>query len=357
MKKIALLIGGITLLAWMVSYYPATNDAVASPDNKILQQQPTQTHSTTEVAIVAPQSKIIPRNLIKRCDQQLHQREPTNFTIEQEFIASLANSVIPEQQLAHILFDQFENQQLKHQALALFNRNYPNNPLVIFDLVGLCINNAAQPDCDDDLLAQAINVGNNDGSMWLQIANYHAARNDKAATTFAIRQIIAATYFTSFKTKSTELYLDISAGSTIKTFSERAINAIGYSAARAWYMEKVIKFCRQDPIVDHNKDLLCWQLGKTLEQRSSNSLLRAIGGALQQEVANIDQQMPPSTNKQYVSLNEQLSQAMSLAVFDQQLFREYLTNINLYNEQEAAQRLVEQAILKSKSPNYDPCSG
>ena len=356
MKNLTLLLIGGSILAWFLFYNSTINTLDTITESKTLTANIIQEISDKELNITAPQQKIEQSNFIKQCDEELEQHKPLDKATEQEFLASLEHSGIPEKQLAYILFSQHKNSRSKRKALALFNRNYPDNPLVLFDLIGLCSDNTSGQDCNLTLLEQAINLDNNNGSLWLQIANYHAARDNETATIFAIQQVITATYFINFDAKSTELYLNASAGSNIEQFSDRAINALGYSAARTWYVDKIINFCRQGPIADENKDLLCWQLGKALKQRSNTSLIRAIGSALQQSVANIDHQMPPPINRQHIVLNELQLQAQNLALFDQQLFREYLININLYGEKEAIQHLVKLAILKSKSPNYYPCS-
>jgi len=302
-------------------------------------------------------------NYILTCQTPLNHEEAYAEEKLKPFHDYLNNSTTPEHQLAAIFFASDTQQVSKLDLLHTFHQEHPMNKLALMELIGLCSENVDHSACSTDLFNRASQIDGDNGALWLQIANYHAAKGNKQATLNAINKVNKANDFDSYYYQYLDLFMSASKGTLDVSDNLRAIAGLGYHAAIAFYIRDFTKFCTSTENLVNDKNQACLALGKILEERGKTRLFSAVGLAIQEKIYQAEGNNPLSTkakarkealyNPAEIALH---NKAGDLMLRDPKLFQFWLRNGMNYGEHKAINMLIIEVISLSKNKNYNPCS-
>ncbi|ALO36256.1 hypothetical protein CMT41_17095 [Colwellia sp. MT41] len=306
-------------------------------------------------------------NYILACQTSVDYEEIYKNNITKEkldyYYDYLEKSNTPEHQLASILFTSDTQQDSKLKLLHDYLEAYPNNKLALIDLIGLCSNNVEHSVCSNVLFNRASQVDGNNGALWLQIANFHAASGNKQATLNAINKVNKASNFNDYYYQHLALFMRASKGTLDISDNLRAIASLGYHGAIAIHISDITKFCTSTDNLANNKKHTYLVLGKTLEESGTNRVLNTIGLAIQEAIYQTEgnDELSTKTKARKAAFHDPIesvlfNKAGELMIRDPKLFQYWLSNAVNYGEVKAANMLIEEAILLSKNRHYNPCS-
>lgn len=319
-----------------------------------------------EINEVSQLNKTEDENYILTCQTPFNYEEAYSEANTEEKLADfhdyLAKSTTPEHQLAAIFFTSNTQQVSKLDLLHTFHQKHPTNKLALMELIGLCSDNVEHNACSTDLFDRASQVDGDNGALWLQIANFHAAKGNKQATLNAINRVNKTNNFDSYYYQYLELFMSASKGTLDVSDNVRAIASIGYHAAMAIHIMDFTKFCTATDNLA-NKNQACLVLGKILEERGKTQLFSAVGLAIQEKIyqAEGNNQLSTKAKARKEAFYDPVELALhnkagDLMLRDPKLFQFWLSNAMNYGEDKAINMLITEAISLSKNKNYDPCS-
>jgi len=275
----------------------------------------------------------------------------------------LKESNTAEHRLAAILFATDDQQASKLEQLHDYIQEYPNNKLALMKVIGLCSENVEHSACSQVLFDRASQIDGDNGALWLQVANYQAAKGNTPATLEAMENVIGTTDFNDYYYDNLALFMDASKGTLDVSFTKRAITGMGYHAAITLHIRNFTKFCTATDNLANNKNQTCILLGKALEERGKNLLFNVVGIAIQDKIYQAEGNGELSTKAKArrkffldpvkTALH---NKAGDLMLHDPKLFQFWLRNAIHYGEHKAINILIKEAISLSKNKNYNPCS-
>jgi len=303
-------------------------------------------------------------DFIVQCD--LTDNEGSLNTDEEfsDFAQHLQQSNSPEKQLAYILFASQTVDEKQLALLLLYNQEFSGNKRVLMDLVGLCSSTPNHKACTDTLLNQASELDGDNGALWLQIANFHAAKGNTPATLKAIEKAVSATRFDDYYYDKLALFMQTSKGALDIDFRERAITGLGYHAATSVWVSDVTEFCLKKESFSDQQNQLCLDLGKAMTTQNNSQIIGAIGLNIQSQIykkehnekLHLEVEKQKSTFMQKSENFELYFQAKTLMILDEELFNFWLTSVKAQGEVIADEMLIKEAIILSKNPYYQPCA-
>ncbi|PKF56650.1 hypothetical protein CW748_09215 [Alteromonadales bacterium alter-6D02] len=282
--------------------------------------------------------------------------------IRQSYVQSLSSSSLPSKQLAYALFSVPPDDKSRLDLLSSFNGRFPHNSIVLMEMINLCTASLTHPACNQTLLENATDIDGNNGALWYQIANYHAASGNELATLNAMREVTKSTHFNERFFSDIEVYMQALKGSGVGNHISNRSTAIGINAAKPMNVSAIVKFCRQKESYDDITANLCLELGQLLEVQAKTLFNSHIGIALQDFVHlaehNEDALKDNKHKKDKLrkeAFTKQFDKAMTLTWLDENLYW-YLVKVReRFGEKEAANLLVKEAISRSQREDYDPC--
>ena len=279
------------------------------------------------------------------------------------FYDYLEKSTIPENKLAYILFANHTPQTSQLELLQSYLKEYPNNKLARMDLIGHCSSNTEHNACDQKLFEQAAEIDGDNAALWLQIANFYAAKGNKQETINAINMANKASQFNDYYYQHLSLFIDVSKGTLDVSESLKAITGIGILAATQIPIMAITKFCTAIDTLTADENQACLMLGEQMDKKGRNLLYNSVGIAIQSKIyqaeANEELSALVEARKSdlYSPKKSRLhNRAVNLMIADEKLFQYWLSHAVNYGEVKAANMLIEEAISLSKNKHYNPCS-
>jgi len=281
-----------------------------------------------------------------------------------KFANILQESNSPDKQLAYILFASESEGSEQLDLLLSYNQSHSSNKRVLMDLVGLCSSIQNHSSCNDNLLNQAIELDGDNGALWLQIANYHAAKGNTPATLEAMEKAISTSHFDDYYYDNLALFMQVSKAELDIDFSERAVMAMGYHAATSVWVSEIAKFCRDEKEYSDLHNQLCLALGETMTTQNNSLIINAIGMNMQSlaykrennEELSLKMKKQQSDLMQSSMPTELQMKAQNLMFVDEELFQFWLSSVMSQGEAIADNKLIDEAITLSKNPYYQPCA-
>lgn len=278
----------------------------------------------------------------------------------QNFLLEVAQSNNQEQRLIHTLFQEQKDISALYNTLLTYNEEFPSQPYVMMELIGLC--SSGEVKCQADTLSQAAATDKDNGALWLTLANYYLSIGDIERGKQALNKVVSSIGFHDYIYEKVQLFMQISKGAGGMSFQDRAVIAIGHLAAESLWLSHVAQYCLAKlPNVEPDGQL-CFDVGTVLESQGSNALVNMIGINFQLQQFEKAQQ-----NDEISALEQRKSKALALFTtdhtwkaeilkfYDEKLFTHWLTNAINYGEQKAQKLLIEEAINLSKNEYYNPC--
>lgn len=328
----------------------------------IIQQTASEVPKNSARIEMSKDDSSIQPDFIVNCEHLIQQHDPNSESIFQDFLDYLAKSKQVNNQLAHSLFAPKSTPEAKLDSLLSYNQNYPGNPMVLMELIGLCSQVKGHKECNQNLIEQATAVDGENGALWLSIANWYAGQRDESATLMAMGNATQSDYFDEYYFANIALFMDVSKGALGLTFSQRALAAIGIQAAHSLFMSDILEFCVNNPATNSEVNQQCLALGQVMEKQSRTDLVNIFGIAIQAKVyknENNTKLFEDTKAKQKArdktSNTDLTNKAFSLALADEKLFQYWLNQASEQGEIMARQRLVDEAIVLSNNPYYLPC--
>lgn len=279
------------------------------------------------------------------------------------FYDYLEKSSIAEHKLAYILFATHAHQTSQLELLQSYLKEYPNNILARMNLIGHCSSNIEHSACNQELFEQAGEIDGNNAGLWLQVANFYAAKGNKQETIKAINMANKANQFNDYYYQHLSLFMDVSKGTLDISDSLKAITGIGILAATQIPIMAVTNFCTAIDTLTADEKQACLMLGEQMDIKGRNLLYNSVGIAIQSKIyqAEANEELSALVEARNSDLyNPKKSRlhnkAGELMIADETLFQYWLSNAVNYGEVKAANMLIEEAILLSKNKHYNPCS-
>ncbi|TPH16591.1 hypothetical protein [Litorilituus lipolyticus] len=315
---------------------------------------------TVQVGLSPNDEKVEP-DFIYNCAGQNTPYIENAEQIQAEFITQLQASSSSEHQFAAILFNHNIDEQKRFDLLINYKERYPDNPMLMFDIIGRCSDK--KNSCDKALIEQAVELDRNNAALWLLLANYYLGNSMKPLAFEAMELAIKATSFKDYYFNEIALFMESAEGGLNVEFPHKAAWAIGIWAAKPLWTSELTNLCMENEELTPEQNQLCVGVGKLMEQNSSSTIESLIGNKIQQKgyqregneelVASLQKQA--DINEKLYAFSEKQWSASTLMLFDEKLFQYWLDAAINYGEHKAQQLLYKEAITLSKNEYYNPC--
>lgn len=305
-----------------------------------------------------PELQVEIDNLNNQLVQQLDIDKPN------EFLASILFKVKMSTKNSDDLSEKTQRFQYKKEqisSLISYHEQYPNEPLSFARLLTECSHNN-QNYCTDDFINKVTKVDKNNGALWLTIANIQLKRKNFQLANEALYQASISSSFNIHYFELINLYQSIAEKYYPNKYSLSFVSSIGYAAAIYISISESIDYCRKSNVEDQWLQQTCLQLGLQMEAHAEIIIYQLFGIALQkiyhEKFNNIElvAKLEDKSQNQYQGIDIALmNKASALMFFDNELARQWVNNGIQFGEKLAFTKVIEEAIWRSKDPNYKPC--
>jgi len=308
-------------------------------------------------------------NYIIQCDE-LDEKESDKLThLNDKVLNNKLDESIPEEYLAKILFnvtgtesEQTESEKLiekkEHLAKLLdYHNQFPTEPLSFHRLLTEC-SSKLHNYCTLDFYNKINQIDKDNGALWLTLANIHLINRDVKEAEQALRKAASSRTFNSYFYETIYLHQQVMKKYLPAYSNKLVVAGIGYSASIAWGYSKAIDYCKSI-----NSSDTCLYLGKQMKYGGKTLIQQVLGLGIQRihhekmgnnEIANKLKIQADNYVKQN-GWNEQSFRAANLMAYDGTLVEVWLNHAIQHGETSAQKLLIEEAIWRSKDPNYNPC--
>jgi hypothetical protein len=264
------------------------------------------------------------------------------------YFRSLGETFSDESSLYYALYAKPPEGRNRSDLLFAYHRQFPNNSLVAMELIAQCTN-ASDKRCTRTMVNDAIASDSNNGAIWLNAILFYAAKHDDIDITDAIYAMEKTALFNERFGEKIRLYAQALEGSLASGFTPNALNGLAIAASQFPDYSAILKWCKQG-LEEPYKVNACLTLGEQLTTRSKIRRSHMFGVALQniafeaQGNAAAMELIAEKTKARAVSQeNNSYDKAEFMLMLDERLMRSWLTNLDVYGEQESHRLLVEEA--------------
>lgn len=278
------------------------------------------------------------------------------------YIETLSQSSNTEDKLANQIH-QFRDKSLNQlkQYLQLLTEQ-PMNKLIYSRVLQYCMTDFEESICNENLYHKAAIIDRDNAMLWHNIAAIKLKNNNIDG---AIEELKEANkkgeYNNYYYELITFLEQNLKQNSDLN-FQERLFISTGFAGANMSVILPNFKFCQDNFFSETKITDICYQTGKHLKDLSKSELPRLLGLNLlklfyefnkNDEMIKIISKNIKDTSPLYQS--EKMQKSEALMFFDEQLARDWLNLSLKQGENIAVKQLIDDAILYSKNPNYNPC--
>ena len=308
-----------------------------------------------------------PADNVERCRPSEASRSLVPSKQELEEMESSAVSILrasndPESLLAAAALSRWRDPPMALELLDQSMRHSSVVPLSAWTAFIIC-GQRTTLSCDFEKLEEdAIKADNRNGAMWVQVAasRIDSGRLDGAVE--AMRQAIAAPDYDSFYSEQVLLIDRALASTTNLSHIERVFRAGMYSSVSPMSFRSLRAQCESEKTGVWPE--LCEQLGDRMSSDADDIMNQALGMELQElALQNIGdeaglRELKRSKDSLVMPFGtvETATPLMSLLANDASVLSNYMTNLEIYGEVEAWQRLSEEAERLKGLSEYDQCN-
>jgi len=295
--------------------------------------------------------------------QYIHQgenleRELANYNL------ALRESNKANEQLAFYLSTNEASTTEAFEFLSQFSPDSPAYALAYDQLLNLCFAEENIESCDTELLEIATEADANNGMPWLNIAALYQKKGEQEKALEALQTAIKKPFFDDYHWQLIDFLEQVSESKLNLSYMARLVSVIGIAAAKPSHLYKVLEMCKDEVANDPIRADVCLSLGKQMEKNSTTTAAQGLGLSLQKTYYEQMQDkgaLAAISKKQsriYYDnhLNETTRRTWQLMNYDDDLFRFWLQNMLEHGEAKGMQHVIEEAIWRSRNPNYTPCS-
>ena len=237
----------------------------------------------------------------------------------------------------------------------------PGHPLVAINWLDACMAHPGKGACaSHDVEAEAIRTEGSNGAVWARIAARRQDDGDEAGAMQALQRAATAPRYDVYWIDHVKLFERALAASTGLSYSERAVAAIGITAAM-WRPEyELVTTCNAAAAPEWQP--ACVDFGRRLEEDGGTlldvmvglsiqaALYESVGDTRQHEIASRKRNALRASLRQH-----DFEAAQRLLVQDPRLLTDYLNEFDAYGEL-AALQFLESAVERLQAlPGYGPC--
>lgn len=282
--------------------------------------------------------------------------------IESNAVSVLRSSSDPEHLFAAALLSRWRDPPL---ALELLDRSIGESsvaPLSAWSAFIIC---GQRPNlgCDfANLEADAIRVDGRNGAMWVQVAASRLESGRKEEAVEAMRQAIAAPSYMSFHAEQILVVERALASATDLSLADRFARGSTHAAAAPTNFRSIMTQCEAEK--EGVWQELCEQLGRRMATDADDVLNRALGLSLQKSAlgnsndghSRVQLRQQRERLSEVIGTVESTTPLLNLLIHDENILRDYLSNLEVYGELEAWERLSSEAERLRSQPGYDQCN-
>ncbi|MDT0602364.1 hypothetical protein [Thalassotalea castellviae] len=328
--------------------------------------RPTQEKSIQKRFSNIKENEIENDNEIFDCLQQqnvLFQEETTKKEHFVNYLDNLKASNKVTDKLALLFHSPIDETKSKLQDYAALHEESPLNKLIYKEILELCNKNFDEKICNDELFNKAKLIDNDNAMFWHNIATIKLKNNKIDEAVLALKEANKKLEYSNYYYEKFEFIDSILKEQSNLNFSERfSVASIVNGASYISSLTAIVEFCKNNFFTDTNITDTCYQTSLHLENQSKNYLPYFIALELQkiyheyyENIHMIDEVTTKITTRQNLLRNKNNQKAQSLIFFDETLASDWLKLSRDKGEIIAAEQLMKDAILYSKSPDYNPC--
>ena len=305
-------------------------------------------------------------NEIVDCLQQQNVLFQEGTTKKEHFLNYLDNLKTSDKvtdKLALLFHSPFEQTKSNLQDYATLHKESPLNKLIYKEILELCNKNFDEKICNEELFNKAKLIDNDNAMFWHNIATIKIKNNQIEEAVLALEEANKKVEYSNYYYEKFEFIDNSLKEHSNLNFSERYTVASGIiGAGYISSLGTIVEFCKNNFFTDTNITDTCYQTSLHLENQSKNYLPYFIALELQkiyheyyENIHMIDEVTTKITTRQNLLRNKNNQKAQSLIFFDETLASDWLKLSRDKGEIIAAEQLMKDAILYSKSPDYNPC--
>lgn len=284
------------------------------------------------------------------------------------YLNGLRHSSVKEDQLAYAIFaisfsssdSKVQIEQERREALLDLDQN--DNPLVALEKLRMCGLHTDNKRCDNALINELTTLHKDDSEIWLEALYYYLATEQDEQVFRAISEAQQSKYSSSLYSLFASQYAQTLEKANITTYNSAIISAIGYYMAKTKPYNLQTNWCKnnlQNAIYTQS----CLEMGVLMEQRSSDTIDKLIGLAIQgiiykaegnAEMASLvdNKANSYSPNKRAASKN---AGVINTIIHYEDLLRAYIENIGVLGEFDAIVQMEPEVLAFQKSVHYEDC--
>ena len=237
----------------------------------------------------------------------------------------------------------------------------PDNKLANWDLLNICTAESSNK-CAKELLANARDIHHQNAAVWLTAINTAYNNSDNSMAQVALEQLIAAPIFNDYYSD----YLVI-AERVFRTVENGELNEEQVAALPQLAVQSIppiigiLEFCKSNTPENDHFSHLCLEAGKRMVFSSKTALSRMVGYAVQKSaLTSMNNQTALAAleiKKEQAAYYNSLTwkKASSLLEHDSELYDQWFKNLVEFGENDAAEKLILDAVELSKDNSYRPC--
>jgi hypothetical protein len=312
------------------------------------------------------ENKIESDNEIIDCLPQQNVLFQEGISKKEHFLNYLVNLKASDKftdKLALLFHNPFDQSKSNLQDYATFHEESPLNKLIYKEILEICNKSFDEKICNDDLFNKAKLIDNNNAMFWHNIATIKLKNNQIEEALLVLKEANKKIEYSNYYYEKFEFIDNSLKEHSNLNYSERFTVASGVSGAG--YISSllaIVEFCENNFFTEANITDTCYQTSLHLENQSKNYLPHIIGLELQKIYHKyyknsymVDEVTSKLTTKMNLIRSKNYQKAESLIFFDEILARDWLRLSLDKGEIISAEKLIEDATLYSKNPDYNPC--
>ncbi len=283
--------------------------------------------------------------------------ELTNNT--EKLTQVLEQSETMESQIAYALITGSKDEKSMSDKFKTLNNQYPENKLLSYDLLSSCL--LTDSLCERSVIDDGLALDNQNGAVWLLSALYELNNNNIERATEALLEASSAPTYDEYWGEHFSLF-------ELALSQTGAGNELPAQIASMSYIGSIplpsfgtlVDFCKKTELT--RADILdaCLRTGERLANANGTMISHLIGLSLQKAVYkkyNDDAQVSQVSNmrKEFDKTISLSIKANSLVWQSSQRTSDWIQQIKDFGEVGATEYIVDEAILLSSDPNFDPC--
>jgi hypothetical protein len=281
---------------------------------------------------------------------------------EQDAVTVLQASGDAEHLLSAALLSRYSDPLLALELLDQSVELSSNAPLSAWTAFVIC---GQRPNLNCNLAereATAIAVDSKNGAMWVQIAALRLEKGRDAAAIDAMRRAVAAPDYSSFYAEQIMHVERGLASATNLGLADRFMLGVSFASVSPFAMNTLTSQCESEQTGVWPE--LCEQLGRRMATDAKDIMNRSLGLSLQKlAMTNLgDAEGLLAVQQQQQDLRRLLGTVesnrvtMNLLGNDERVLRDYMSNLEVFGETVAMDRLSAEAARLKELPDYDQCN-